>query len=75
MAPAGKTIRKLSKADVDYGEGMPHCGLCKHWIESAEDEKTENGACEIVAGAVDEDAWCKLFKPKRKPTLAETAPG
>jgi hypothetical protein len=59
---------KISKADAGYGDGMPHCGVCAHY---SEDEKTEQGACELVTGAIDEDAWCKLFKAKRKPTIAE----
>lgn len=59
---------KLSKKDVDYGPGMPHCGACTHF---SEDEATEKGSCELVTGAIDEDMWCKLFKPKRKPTIAE----
>ena len=61
---------KLTKADVDYGPGMPHCGVCKHYREQ---DTSEKGSCELVAGPIDEDAWCKLFKPKSKPTLAESA--
>lgn len=62
---------KISKADAGYGEGMPHCGICAHYLEAKEDATTERGACELVMGPIDEDAWCKLFKPKRKPTIAE----
>lgn len=67
---AGK-ISKLSKKDVDYGPGMPHCGACKHFQDDDEAKDDEAGTCELVAGPIEEDAWCKLFKPKRKPTLAE----
>ena len=55
---------KRSKASVDYSLGGDHCGACTHWIESAENEETETGECELVAGPIKEDYWCKLFKRK-----------
>lgn len=61
---------KLKKADVGYGPGLPHCGACKHYRE---DKDSERGTCEFVAGAIDEDFWCKLYKPKRSMTLAAGA--
>jgi hypothetical protein len=65
-------MAKLSHKDVEYGPGMPHCGVCTHYSEdeSAKDEASE-GHCKLVADPISEDGWCKLFKPKRKPTLAE----
>ena len=61
---------KVSKKDAGYGPGLPHCGSCVHYSEN---EKTEKGSCELVAGTIDEDMWCKLFKAKRQKTLAEAA--
>ncbi|HXI76100.1 MAG TPA: high-potential iron-sulfur protein [Steroidobacteraceae bacterium] len=63
---------KVSKADVDYGPGQPHCGMCDHFIDNDEGEgDDEAGTCEIVMGKIREDAWCKLYKSRRQPTLAE----
>jgi hypothetical protein len=59
---------KLSKSDVGYSLGQPHCGLCTHFRE---DKESEKGTCELVAGTIDEDYWCKLYKQKHKPTIAE----
>jgi len=62
---------KKSKAAVDYHVGGDHCGACRHWIESAEsaeNEKTETGRCELVAGEIGEDMWCKLFERKNGTT-------
>jgi high potential iron-sulfur protein len=61
---------KVSKASVKYGEGGDHCGACRFFIESAEDEKSETGACQKVAGAIAEDMWCRLFKRKAQRTIA-----
>lgn len=61
---------KVSKASVNYGRGGDHCGVCRFFIESAEDEKTETGACERVAGEIGEDMWCELFKRGRARTIA-----
>lgn len=60
---------KISKADAGYGPGMPHCGACVHYEEG----EGEKGSCELVSGVIGEDMWCKLYKPKRKPSLAEGA--
>jgi hypothetical protein len=60
--------KKISHADAGYTEGQPHCGTCEHF---SEDEKSETGHCALVADPIDEDMWCRLYKPKRKPTLAE----
>lgn len=54
---------KRSKSSVDYGQGGDHCGVCTHFI--AENEATETGKCELVAGDIGEDMWCKLFARKR----------
>lgn len=55
---------KRSKESVDYSLGGDHCGACTHFIESAENEATETGLCELVAGDIKEDFWCKLFERK-----------
>lgn len=60
---------KRSKSSVGYKRGGDHCGVCKHFVESAEDEKTETGACELVQGEIGEDMWCRLFARKPR-TLA-----
>lgn len=62
MADGGK----VSKASVKYSLGGDHCGACRFWIESEEDEEAETGACEKVAGPIKEDYWCKLFKRRRE---------
>lgn len=66
---------KISKKDAGYGPGMPHCGVCKHFIDADDAEATEDdyedGECELVEGKIGEDMWCKLFKEKRRKTLAE----
>lgn len=54
---------KRSKTSVKYGLGGDHCGVCKHFID--EDEDSETGACELVAGDIGEDYWCKLFARER----------
>ena len=51
---------KKSKASVNYSLGGDHCGACTHFY--GENEATESGFCELVAGAIKEDYWCKLFK-------------
>lgn len=63
-------MAKISKKDAGYAEGLPHCGACAHY---SEDEGSEKGSCALVEGEIDEDMWCKLFKPARKPTIAEKA--
>lgn len=57
---------KKAKASVGYARGGDHCGVCRHFIEADEDEKTGNaglepGTCELVAGTISEDMWCRLF--------------
>lgn len=66
-------MAKLQKADVGYGPGMPHCGCCKHFSDDDSETDDEAGSCELVTGKIEEDAWCKLFAPERKPTLAESS--
>jgi len=52
-----KTAMKRPKLAVDYSKGKPnaHCGICEHY---------NNHACELVAGTINPDMWCKLFDPK-----------
>jgi len=54
---------KVSKSSVRYSVGGDHCGACRFFTEG----KTEGeGVCEKVAGPIDEDYWCKLFRRRRK---------
>ena len=66
---------KVSKKDAGYGPGMPHCGVCTHFIDNDDNvdagEDYEDGECELVVGKIGEDMWCKLFREKRRKTLAE----
>lgn len=57
---------KASKASVGYSLGGDHCGACTYFIESAENEATETGLCELVEGPIGEDMWCRLFERKRE---------
>jgi len=44
------------KQDAQYQDkpnGLERCGLCKHFISPS--------ACEIVAGPVQSDGWCKFY--------------
>jgi hypothetical protein len=48
---------KLSKASVEYehpaAKPAQHCGVCRHY---------RGGSCEIVAGRIRPEDWCKRFK-------------
>lgn len=50
------TKAKASKESVDYSKGMnsSHCGVCDHFEPPH--------ACAKVAGHIDVDMWCRLFK-------------
>lgn len=54
-------IRKKSKSEVNYGQGMPesHCGICEHFIEGS-------SACTKVRGVIFASKWCKLFKREER---------
>lgn len=57
---------KVSKASVDYSLGHPRgdrCGVCKHFQKP--------NKCEIVAGLVKSNMWCKRFKRIRVTTMTE----
>lgn len=47
---------KISKQDADYSPGMEskHCALCEHYLG--------DNRCEIVAGFIREDYWCRFFE-------------
>lgn len=47
---------KFTKAEVEYspGKGDDRCKACKHFEQP--------GACELVTGSINPDAWCELFK-------------
>jgi len=61
------TVRKKTKAETDYSRGhqSSHCGdegrfgrqgMCRHYIEG--------GRCEVVAGEINSDFWCKEYARK-----------
>jgi len=49
---------KVTKAEADYSDGMAkaRCGDCGHFRPPY---------CEIVAGLIDPDKWCKYYIAKR----------
>ena len=52
-------MAKVSKASVGFeapAKGPHHCSQCVHWEPP--------DACEIVAGMVDGDDWCRRFRAK-----------
>lgn len=69
MAKPAEPVQELrSKASVGYKLGGDHCDVCKHFVEGESDDAP--GSCELVAGEIGEDMWCKLFRRKVK-TLAD----
>lgn len=52
---------KRQKSSVDYSLGGDHCHACTHFSEGAD----ETGTCELVAGAIGEHCWCRLFKRRK----------
>jgi hypothetical protein len=69
-----------SKAEVNYSPGKCCCN-CVFFIEDdeegeyaegpEEEEGEETGKCQLVAGEIEENMWCELFRGKRAMTLAE----
>jgi len=55
---------KRAKSSVDYSQGGDYCGVCTHF--TGENEKTEKGKCELVAGVIEESYWCRLFEREKK---------
>lgn len=56
-----RAVPKVSKASVEYGPAGEHrdrCGRCRHFEQP--------NACELVAGAINRNDWCRLFDPVRK---------
>lgn len=49
---------KASKQDAQYSKGMnkAHCGICAHFLPPS--------ACEVVAGSIAPDMWCRYFERK-----------
>jgi hypothetical protein len=49
---------RVKKTSVDYSRGMAdrRCGLCTYF------QKPDG--CEKVAGRIDPEYWCRLFKAK-----------
>jgi hypothetical protein len=37
----------------DHPNGLEHCSICKHY--------GSNGLCEVVAGPVSPDGWCRFY--------------
>jgi hypothetical protein len=63
---AGPFDEKLSKAAVQYGEGMgkSRCGRCEHFLKP--------DACELVEGTISRAGWCDRFEPNKQ--AADKAP-
>lgn len=55
---AENPLTQRSKESVDYSKGMKSakCGICEHFRPPS--------ACTEVAGKIEADMWCKLFKRK-----------
>lgn len=55
---------KLDKAEVKYGPGREdeRCDECAHYRST--------GACVLVDGEIDPNAWCELFHPASDPDTA-----
>jgi len=55
-ADGGAIKHSKDSPEVQYGHGMPsaHCGICSHFRAPH--------SCEVVAGEVSSQGWCKLFK-------------
>jgi 8-oxo-dGTP diphosphatase len=54
---ATDAAEKLPKSAVEYehpAKGPDHCGLCRHFDHA-------EAACELVAGAIATNDWCKKF--------------
>jgi hypothetical protein len=52
---------KLSKESVGFehpAKGPHHCGQCRHFEGPR--------ACEIVAGLIRSEDWCRRFEAKRR---------
>ena len=52
-------LGKRAKSSVDYSLGGDHCGICVHFVD---EEMNGIGKCELVAGEIGEDYWCRLYK-------------
>ncbi len=46
-------VSKQEARYQDHPNGLAHCGICKHY--------GSNGNCEIVAGPVSPDGWCRFY--------------
>lgn len=55
MSNALADMAKMAKSEVDYSPGMreSRCRNCQHFLPPS--------ACEIVAGRIDPDYWCRRF--------------
>jgi len=52
---------KKSKGQVNYSKGMKktHCGNCRYFL-------AKQRICDLVAGRIEANMWCKLWKGKEK---------
>jgi hypothetical protein len=52
----GDVLVRVSKTEASYGKGNPdeRCKICTHYVSG--------GACEIVKGQIDPNAWCRYFE-------------
>lgn len=55
-------MAKFSKDSVGFehpAKGDDHCSECKHFLASEQ-------ACQIVAGHIQAEDWCRKFSPKSR---------
>jgi hypothetical protein len=54
-AEGGKAKASKSAADyTDHGTKQEHCSVCRHYVNP--------GSCEIVAGHIQPQGWCRYFE-------------
>lgn len=47
------TTPKMEAQYQDHANGLVHCSICKHFISP--------NACEVVAGPVQGQGWCRFY--------------
>lgn len=59
-----------SKGGANYssavGEREQTCAICRYYISDRNGDGL--GACSVVEGNIEPDAWCTLYAPSREPT-------
>jgi len=57
---------KVSKAEVDYSEGLPnsHCGPVSKWPSGVCANFYQPSGCRLVRGVIKHEMWCKLWEAR-----------